>query len=38
VVLAGARLAGVSETWRGPAWGVTGAALVWACVGLLLAE
>jgi 4-amino-4-deoxy-L-arabinose transferase-like glycosyltransferase len=38
VVLAGARLAGVSETWRGPAWGVTGAALMWACAGLLLAE
>ena len=37
VVLAGARLADVSASWRRLVWPVAVAALVWACVRLLLA-
>lgn len=36
VVLASARLAGVSGRWRLPAWSAAAAALVWACSRLLL--
>jgi 4-amino-4-deoxy-L-arabinose transferase-like glycosyltransferase len=38
VMIAGARLADVSGTWRFPVWTVAAAALVWACTRLLLAE
>jgi 4-amino-4-deoxy-L-arabinose transferase-like glycosyltransferase len=35
-VMAGARLADVSGTWRLPLWGAAAAALVWACTRLVL--
>ena len=38
VMMAGARLADVSGTWRFPAWAAAAAALVWACTRLLLVE
>ena len=38
VVLSGARLAGVSVKWRLLAWSAVIAALVWACMRLLLVE
>lgn len=38
VVLAGARLAAVSGTWRLPVWAAAAAALVWACIRILLIE
>jgi 4-amino-4-deoxy-L-arabinose transferase-like glycosyltransferase len=38
VVLASARLADVSGTWRLPVWSAASAALVWACVRLLLSQ
>jgi len=38
VVLTGARLVDVSVKWRLPAWSAVTAALVWACMRLLLVE
>jgi 4-amino-4-deoxy-L-arabinose transferase-like glycosyltransferase len=38
VVLTGARLADVNVKWRLPAWSAVTAALVWACMRLLLVE
>ena len=38
VVLAGARLADISGTWRLVSWTAAAAALVWACTRLLLVE